>query len=187
MESEQDKEKMEELVTFMLFEFGAALRSEEVPLVLLKGMLTFWQESTQAKCPHVMLTLKGRFKGETGHRWHCVPNAAESRSGLPVKLWAARLLHRRVSLQNKTTGPLFRSGNGKLQTIATLDHYLIELIDEVWTSHPSVVSKETLTSDYSLWRSGRHRGATTEAMNSKIDATTMELIARWRKREGARG
>jgi hypothetical protein len=184
--NDKELEKIEELLAFILLEFGAALRGEEVPLTSLKGMVTFWEEATQASSPHVMVTLKGRFKGEAGHRWHCVPIAIENRSRIPFKRWLARLLHRRVTLQGRTGGPLFLSGDGKLQKIGTLDHRLIDLLEHVRRLHPDVLSEATVLTDFSLWRSGR-RGATTEAMNNKVDQDTMDLIGRWRKREAARG
>ena len=85
-ETEEEKEKLEELMAFMLMEFGAVLRGEEVHLVSLAGMLSFWEECTTSATPHIMVTLKGRFKGETGHRWQCVPIAVHNRTGIPFKL-----------------------------------------------------------------------------------------------------
>jgi hypothetical protein len=37
--------EMEDAVCFMLLAFGAGLRGEEVPLVLLEGLLHFWEET----------------------------------------------------------------------------------------------------------------------------------------------
>jgi hypothetical protein len=186
MGTEEEREKLEELMAFMLLEFGAALRGEEVPLVSLAGMLAFWEECITNEHPHIMVTLKGRFKGEAGHRWHCVPVSVANRSGIPFKLWIARLLHRRVVIQNRTTGPLFISFTGRLCRIRDMDPHLIELLDRVRDAYPKIISKSIDTSDFSLWRSGR-RGATTEAMNRNIDGDTMDLVGRWRKRESARG
>ena len=36
---------VEDTVCFMLLGFGAGLRGEEVPLVNLEGLLTFWMET----------------------------------------------------------------------------------------------------------------------------------------------
>jgi hypothetical protein len=82
---EKEKEMWEEVMCFALLEFGAVLRKEEVPLVLLSGLLGFWDKSTTSDIPHIMVTLKGKFKGATGHRWHCIPIAMDNPSGIPFK------------------------------------------------------------------------------------------------------
>ena len=71
----------------MLAAFGAGLRGEEVPLISLDGLLTFWDESRMDEDSHVMLTLKGRFKGEVDERWHLVPISDATRLGLPFRKW----------------------------------------------------------------------------------------------------
>ena len=53
-------------MVFVLTEMGAVLRGEEVPLILLTGLIDLWEESTTSDPPHIMLPLKGRFKSETG-------------------------------------------------------------------------------------------------------------------------
>jgi hypothetical protein len=56
------------MVIFMLVALGAGLRGEEVPLISLDGLLTFWDESRLDADSHIMLTLQGRFKGEVDER-----------------------------------------------------------------------------------------------------------------------
>ena len=51
---------------FILIGFGAGLRGEEVPLVLVGGLLHFWDETKRESNPYIMITLYGKFKGETG-------------------------------------------------------------------------------------------------------------------------
>ena len=59
------KEELEDTICFMLAAFGAGLRGEKVPLMLMEGLLTFWTVlSREAEDRHIMLALKGRFKGE---------------------------------------------------------------------------------------------------------------------------
>ena len=49
----------------MLAAFGAGLRGEKVPLMSMEGLLTFWTVlSREAEDRHIMLALKGCFKGE---------------------------------------------------------------------------------------------------------------------------
>jgi hypothetical protein len=86
--SESFRAMLEEFASFLLIGFGVALRGEEIPLVSLKGMLDTWVECTTAQpSPHMMVTLHGRFKGETGLCWHCLPLSVDTASGLPNKRW----------------------------------------------------------------------------------------------------
>ena len=110
--------------------FGAGLRGEEVPLMLMEGLLTFWTESREAEDRHVMLALKGHFKGEVDERWHLVPVSDYTRSGLLFRLWMERALHRRVNLQNRTTGWVFQNRRGVRSNFGIYDHVSGTLLTE---------------------------------------------------------
>ena len=67
----EERTAVEELMSFVCIGFGAGLRGEEVTLTSLKGMIQLWEESMNDKEDlYVMVPLYGRFKGETGFRWH---------------------------------------------------------------------------------------------------------------------
>ncbi len=87
---------MEDTVCFMLIAFGAGLRGEEVPLVDLVGLLTFWMETKEKKVKYMMITLQGRFKGEVDQRWHIVPICDTTRSGIPFRLCTQRIIYRYI-------------------------------------------------------------------------------------------
>ncbi len=106
--------EMEDAVCFMLIAFGAGLRGKEVPLVLLKGLLHFWEEAQEAEEDdrYIMVTLLGRFKGEVDSRWHMVPISDKTHSKIPFRLWMERIMFRRVNCQHRTKGWLFKTGTG---------------------------------------------------------------------------
>ena len=185
-ESEEEKAALEELMLFVLAGFCAGLRGEEVPLISLKGMLEFWQETTNAARPHVMLTLHGRFKGETGVRWHCIPISCRTRTGLPVTKWFRRVLRRRVYLDKRREGWLLADSSGKRRRLKHYEPLLQDVLEKVKIHFPLVIDKVIEIEDFSLWRSMR-RGAMTEAANQSIDQHTIDLMGRWRKKEAARG
>jgi hypothetical protein len=81
---EGTREELEDIVCFMLITFAAGLRGEEIPLLSMEGLLTFWEESRAEEDHHIMFTLKGRFKGEIDERWHLVPVSDFTKSGLPL-------------------------------------------------------------------------------------------------------
>jgi len=97
-----DKELWEEIMVFALAGFYGSLRVEEVPLISLKGLLAFWVETAMTVSnTHIVLTLHRRFKGESGVRWHCIPIACLTRSGLQVKKWFARPMRHRAFVQGR--------------------------------------------------------------------------------------
>ena len=61
------RESIEELMSFILIGFRAGLQGEEIPLVLLGGLLFFWGKTRLDPDPFTMITLYERLKGETGY------------------------------------------------------------------------------------------------------------------------
>jgi len=180
------REELEDTVVFMLAAFGAGLRGEEVPLISLDGLLTFWDESRLDEDSHVMLTLKGRFKGEVDERWHLVPISDATRSGLPFRKWMERVLHRRVNLQDRESGWLFQDRRGARLKFGRYDPLYRALVDQARERHPRLLPEAVETEDFSLWRSPR-RGAVLETTNQDVSEKVIELINRWRKKEAAKG
>ena len=71
------------LVDGVVICFCGGLIAEEFFLMSLKGMLKFWEEKRNKKyLPHVMVKLKGRFKGETRENWHMLPLAETTGLGI---------------------------------------------------------------------------------------------------------
>ena len=183
---EEMRENLEDTVCFMLAAMGAGLRGEEVPLLLMEGLLAFWEESRLAADRFVMLTLKGRFKGEVDERWHLVPLSDNSRSGLPFRQWIGRALNRRVYCQGRSKGWLFQNKQGIRLKFGRYDPTFRELIDAARALQPSLLPDIVETGDYSLWRSPR-RGAVLETTNQDVSEKVIELVNRWRKKEAAKG
>eukprot|EP00956_Cyclotella_meneghiniana_P045397 scaffold366559_cov146-Cyclotella_meneghiniana.AAC.1 len=173
-------------MSYVLIEFCGCLRGEEVPLLSLKGVLEFWEESIKATDPFIMLTLHGRFKGEGELRWHCIPIPTTTRTGLPVLKWIKRMIRRLFIVEGRSKGWMFADSKGARRKMSYYDPLLIDLLDKVKTHFPGVISRATEVDDFSLWRSGR-RGAITEAMNQGIPQTVIDLMGRWRVKEKARG
>ncbi|KAL3788512.1 hypothetical protein HJC23_006550 [Cyclotella cryptica] len=133
-----------------------------------------------------MVTLHGRFKGETGLRWHCLPLAADTSSGLPNKLWLGRLLRRRHVIEGRRSGWLFSKQDGTRKPFSDFDPTLLDYLTRARTEDDTIMSKLADVNDFSFRRSLRS-GATTEATNKGVPGPVIELIGRWRKKEAARG
>ena len=184
-DDEAVRESVEELMCYVLIGFGAGLRGEEVPLTALAGLLKFWDETRGDEVPYVMVTLYGRFKGETGFRWHCLPVVDRTRSGLPNRLWLGRLMRRRVGLQRRTKGWLFSKGKGRRARISDYDADFLYYLGLLQERRPKLFSKGVSLGLFSLRRSMR-RGAIL-ATTGRVSEVVINLMNRWRKKEGAKG
>jgi len=122
------------------------------------GMAEFWKETRRHRIPHVMVTLRGRFKGEQNLRWHCVPLADISKSGIPSRRWISRLLHRRMAVEGCTVGYLFARRNGSKASLGDYDSLFRDYLTRLRTSNPAAFSQGVDIRDYSLRRPPR-RGA----------------------------
>ena len=88
----------------MIITFCIALRGKEVPMVVVKGLVDFWNKTRRHRIPHIMITLRGKFKGENNLRWHCLLIGDNSKSRIPSRRLIIRLLWRRVELEGCTKG-----------------------------------------------------------------------------------
>ncbi len=177
---------VEDMVCFMLLGFGAGLRGEEVPLVNLEGLLTFWMETRGEEDRYMMITLQGRFKREVNQRWHIVPICDVTRWGIPFWLWMERIMYPWVQLQGRSNGWLFEQKPGKPAKFGTYQDYFRTLIDLARQQDPQLLPSSVETTNFSLWRS-LCRGAVLETTNHNVDIKVIKLINRWRKKEAARG
>ena len=184
---EKERQEIEEVMSFVVIAFCVALRGEEVPLTTLDGMASYWKEAEEHVIPHIMVTLKGKFKAENNLRWHCLPIADGSKSNIPARRWISRQVHRRVLAQKGgTTGMLFARARGGKASFGDYDPLFREYLTRLREQDPGLFTQVVKIEDYSLRRSPR-RGAITTAANNKVDETTIELIGRWRKKEAAKG
>jgi hypothetical protein len=81
-----------EITCFLVLSFCLGLHSKEVVRMDISGFLMYFDAGKDhAKHPYVMVPLLGRFKGETGERWHILPIVWRTRSGIKAGVWASRL------------------------------------------------------------------------------------------------
>jgi hypothetical protein len=164
--------KLEEFACVLLILFGATLQGKEIYLVSLKGMLSTWLEyTTSSPHPHIM-TLHGRFKGETGLRWHCLSISIHNTCSLPYKIWIAQLLWQWLLEEGHQWGWLFARPDGTLQTFSEMDPFLLDYLGHVHSADPSIKSSLADLQDFCLWHFPRS-GATTQAANKGVQGTTI--------------
>ena len=119
-------------------------------------------------------------------KWHLIPIADVTRSGIPTRKWVSRLLVRRCVEEGQREGPLFAKIDGTPALLSMYNPTFRRLLEKTRETNPRAFSAKTSMEDYSLRRSLR-RGSTTEAQNNGVPEATIELVNRWRKREKAKG
>jgi hypothetical protein len=180
------KKRLEEVAAFVCIGFSGSLRGEEVSLISIKGMIEHWESSRHHRIPHVMITLRGKFKGEQNNRWHMQPIVEVTKSGIHNRIWVSRLMHTRVVIEGAKDGPLFAKQDGTRASLDMYDGDFRSLLGKARAKSPKLFPPKARIEDYSLRRSLR-RGSTTEATNNNVPGTTIDMVNRWRKREAAKG
>ena len=155
-------------------------------MVSLEGLLTFWMLTRAEPERYMMITLKGRFKGEVDSRWHVVPISDQSRSNIPFRLLMEWIVYRRVKLEGREKGWLFESQPDTRAKFGHYDPLFRSLIAKATDKNPRLVLAVVEGTDFSLWRFPR-QGAVLETTNHGVDAKVIGLVNRWRKKEAAKG
>ena len=82
-------------------------------------MLKFWEEVRQRRDQsHVMVTLKGIFKGEKGGRCHMMPLVDVTDSGIEIIKWVGRWFEIMVEDGGITETWVFHNGYGEQMKIS---------------------------------------------------------------------
>ena len=180
----------DKIVTFanvLTFGFGCALRGEEIPKTDAAGFLKYLEVGAQdEKCPHVVVPLMGRLKGETGERYHLMILSRRTTSGIECGKWADRLgesLRRRGIV----SGPVFLNHKKKQAKIGDFQDEFVFRLTRARASKPSLFAPDVVIEEVYHLRRSLRRGATTEAGNQKVPKSIVDLNNRWRKLEQAKG
>ena len=138
--------------------------------------------------PHVVVSLVGFFKAETGERMHVFSLANRTKSGIRVRVWLERVV--RVLLEEgKKECPAFCDEDGYIltpQQVEEVIHPIIEQLqgsDDLGSDLPLDTEVETF---YRCARSFR-RGSATTAVVHKVRREAVEFVNRWRGYERNKG
>ena len=183
--SQAERKEVEETMCYMIIGFMLSLRGEEVPMTDLKGLLEYWEETFDLPVAerHVMITLRGMFKGEDQMRYHCLPIADLSRSRVPSRLWLSRMLSRQYKA-GRRSGYFFVKGKRRARILG-YDPTFRAYLTRVKARHPKLFLKNVKIEDYSLWRS-LGRGATISQMINQTPGLVIDEINRWRSKKNAK-
>ena len=127
-----------EIAMFLIAGFCLGLRGEEVVEMDIAGFLTYYEAGrSHLAHPHVMVPLLGRFKGETGERWHLLPIVWRTLSGIEAGIWATRM---KASLEERRRlhGFVYSDKKGKQTKASTLEPRFYEQLHWVRIRYPDL-------------------------------------------------
>jgi hypothetical protein len=104
----------------------------------IAGFLTYFATGkSHSEHPHVMVPLLGRFKGETGERWHLLPIRWKTRLGIEVGVWVSWL---KGSLEEwcRLNGFVFSDKKGKQVKSSTLEPSFFDQLNWVRLRYPDL-------------------------------------------------
>ena len=149
---------------------------------LIKKLLS---EEEAANLPEVCICLMGKFKGETGERYHSIILANETCSGLQPRRWIEELL-KVCSSEGRTAGCAFNGPDGSPPSPSEYNglvrHYVEVLRDE--GTHGVLEDAELVR--YGISRTFR-KTSETRARRAGIPKEQVETVNRWKKIERAKG
>jgi hypothetical protein len=136
---------------------------------------------------HTLAALLGRFKTETGEKYHLMPLVArETASGLKPGLWMERMLEW-FREQGIGYGPVFRSSDGDRAKALDFQVPIFEKLLEIQLDLPELISRDVdVVEEYGLSCLFR-RGADTRAVNAGVWDADVDLNCRWRTVENSKG
>jgi hypothetical protein len=180
----RDKELIGMLGAYVVIAFCGSFWGNEVFLADMHGTAKYLAAVDLP--PDTIIPLLGRFKGETGERYHLTPLAALTSSGIQVRSWVKRLVETKVS-RGYVRGPLFGDEMGLVVKAKTIEMELMECLQGIKETEPGLIPLDLdVYEDFGISRSFR-RGATSTARTRGVDDKYVNLINRWRTFEDAKG
>jgi len=170
---------------YAVIAFAGSFRGNEVFLADMHGVRKYFR-STEPPEDTVIIALLGRFKGETGERYHLAPMAAQTSSGIPIKRWVTRLVEWHEK-RGYFRGPLFCDRTGQVVRPKIIELELMDRLQRVKNTRRGIIPEDVdVYEDFGISRSFR-RGSTSTARTRGVEDKTVTLINRWRSFEQARG
>ena len=185
-------------LAYTVIAFCASLRGSEGLLVdfgTLKSNLengNYDQKVARKKGvpPHVIIPLRGRFKGEAGERCHLMPLTNCTSSNINIREAVNVLIAARGEMKNLSSQWAFVNQQGAKMTFGEMNDIILERIESVKSNdvleNIHGLEKFDIREDFSINRSFR-RGSETHALNQKIPGVVINAQNRWKKIEAAKG
>jgi hypothetical protein len=135
--------------------------------------------------PSVWVCLIGKFKGETGKRYHSIVLANESTSGLQTRWWVERLIEQ-CAEEGWVSGFAFAEADGSPPDSTEFNALFRQYLRKLQKYHPDLFSIKEDVTRYGISRSLR-KTAVTQAGKAGLSESEVSAVNRWRTIEQAKG
>jgi hypothetical protein len=171
--------------------FCDALRGNEIFLVEGSYLCQYAKKGRVHECPHVVVPLMGRFKGETGERNVLRVLVRSTKSGIHIGRWVDRLVRLLESEGRDNVsepGPAsFCDERGFVLASSQMNEWFHDELTRIQEAHSELIQKEVdVANVYNIHRSLR-RGATSRASELNYTETLINLNNRWRQTQTNKG
>jgi hypothetical protein len=185
-------------LAYSVIAFCGSLRGNEGMIVDLQTLIKNFKNGNfnkdqrkKSSCPpHIIIPLRGRFKGEAGERCHMMPLANMTSTGINIRGVVTVLIAARQEEENESSSPwAFVDEEGKRMSFGAMNEIVLERLEEVKvldTANALGLEEFEIREDFSINRSFR-RGSETHAQNQKVPETSINAQNRWKKIEAAKG
>ena len=176
-------------LAYSLIMFGGSLRGSEGLKCDYKTMMKYLHKgSTPNEIPHIVIPLRGRFKGEHGERCHLIPLSNVTHSNLRIRdsIIILKALREGCNIASPWT---FVNPDGSKITFGQMNEIILDRLEFIKDSsdyYLPELSTCDVREEYSINRSFR-RGSSTHAQNQQIPEPSINSQNRWRKTEQAKG
>ena len=110
----------------------------------------FWKDTRNHHIPHMMMTLKGRLKGENNLWWHCVLFEDQTKIWIPTRKWVIRIIYSQCKLENYERGLLLSRDNGRHASIGYYDPMFRIFSEWGQNLQPKLFTTRVFIGDFSL-------------------------------------
>lgn len=179
-ERPETKRIIAEMGTWFIAGFCSGLRGEEMLLIEYAGTVDSLQFLRDGLCPHIVLVISGRTKGnQLGGAKFGIPIAARTKGNrLQPGKWVKRLCDI-MTARNETKGRLFRRVL-RPSTLGEFESDFFRLLRQVQDTTTLIDKRMEIESAYGILRSSR-RGMTAHARNMNITKDDLQTFNRWNK------
>ena len=127
----------------------------------------------------MIIPLLGRFKGETGEKYHLAPLASETKTGIKIRLWIQMLMsiHQHYG---RSHGFAFCDRTGNILTSKDIQPYIMRFLKRIQDSRPDLIFPDVnVQEEYGI--------SPTHAKNKNVSKMDIDATNRWRNVENAQG
>jgi hypothetical protein len=172
---------------YAVISYVVSLRGKEGLMLDLEGLHRHWSDIADR---HLVITIQGQVKGETGDRDHLLPSVPVTSSGIDIRSSLKRLMDLKAQ-KGFVDGPAISDIHGDVFTTRDMSESLVEILEDLFDTHRElfpldITSRESLKDRYQAFRTFR-RSSDTRATEEGVAQADIDLVNRWETVERAKG